>query len=137
MTRRRDFLAFTAGAAASGVALPIAIAHAADNPDAELIALCGQFDALERQTQNLGEGPAKLEDEDARDLAVVPIEAAQKLLARRICSIRPKTPEGHLARMRTYLLWSGILDPSLDADSAPYLEDRFMGAMLRDLVGKT
>ena len=70
-------------------------------------------------------------------LAVVPIEAAQNVLARRICSIRPKTPEGHLARMRTYLLCSDIVNPPLDADSAPYFEDRFMGAMLRDLIGTT
>ena len=134
MNRRRDFLALTAGAAAFGITLPIGVAHAGNNPDAELIALCGQFDALERQIHALG---VQIEDDDARDLAVAPIEAAEKLLAKRICSIVATTPEGHLARMRTFLLRNGIVNPSARAESADCLEDRFRGAMWRDLVRET
>ena len=137
--RRRDVLALTAGAgaAAFGIALPIAAAQAGDNPDAELIALCGQFDAMERQIRALYDAHTRLEDEPALMLAVAPIEADQKLLARRICSTVAVTPEGHLARVRTFLLWSGIVNPSVRAESADYLEDRFTGAMWRDLVEQT
>lgn len=132
MTRRRDFLAFTAGAAASGVALPIAIAHAADNPDAELIALCGQFDALEQQALALYDGPTRIKDEDECDALHDAITDQQRPLLARLCEMRATTEAGFRARAATANLWWNVKP---EPDEA-YWDERMIMALLRDLTGK-
>jgi len=119
MTRRRDFL-------------PIAIAHAADNPDAELIALCGQFDALERQVHALYDGPTRIKDEDELDALVAAITDQQKPLLARLCEMRATTEAGFRARAATANLWWADRP---EPDEA-YWNERMIMALLRDLTGK-
>jgi len=52
----------------------------------------------------LFDGPARIEDEAERDVALRPIEAAQDALLDRLCSLRATTLEGHHARAATLYL---------------------------------
>lgn len=104
--------------------------------DAQLIAACLAFDALERCVDAFNDpaDPAYIENDDVRDRAAVPIEAEQAPLMERICLLRATTPQGKRARARSFLLWHKAIDPAVDA-AAPHRpwNDRLVAAMLRDL----
>ncbi len=99
-------------------------------PDAELLHLCAAIDALQVQADALYTGPGRIEDDNTRDNAMVPITDAQIPLIERICEMRPATLRGHVARARTY--WGWDKDPP-EADS-PYCNEAMQGAILRDLA---
>jgi len=100
-SRRRLLAAAPAALALSGAAA----APAAHNPDAELVALCADFDALERRIDALFEGVSALEFE-AADAAACVIEVDQRQVLDRICALTPVTYEGCKAVARSLALLS-------------------------------
>ena len=125
---RRTLLAGVAGAAATLAV--IAPAPASENPDAELLDLLAQFDALERQIFPGDPLPETIEAEDKRDRAVAPLRARQDALLSRICTMRATTPAGWQARARSYLLWDDEMQKAIAAgdDPAAYDEDHSRAA---------
>jgi len=137
--RRHDVLAasfladFLGGAMSSPAALP-----AAASPDAELIGLCADCDALQGRIDALYAVPSKgltsaqeTAREKAIDIALEPLSAAQQPLLHRICDLRATTPEGRAARARTLTLWDK--DPCWTHDGC--WNSQLIGAIVRDLVG--
>ena len=105
-----------------------------DNPDAELISVCGQFDAIERHiNSHYAGGSRKIEDDDERDLAIAPFQDAQAPLLERIIALRAATPDGYKARSRTLALWNQ--DAMRQIGPGHYLEYRMLAALLRDMTG--
>ncbi len=102
--------------------------------DGELVAACGQFDALQRQVGELFDGPARIEDEAERDVALRPIEAAQDALLDRLCSLRAATLEGHHARAATVALYDPDILGKIDEG---HIVERMVAALLRDLTAET
>jgi hypothetical protein len=133
---RRGLLAVLAGAAATSTIVAPKASSAVESPDAELIDLLAQFDALEREIYPDGPLPQTIEAEDERDLAVAPLRARQDALLGRICSMRATTPAGWQARARSYLLWDNEMPQAIAAGDDPtaYDEDRMITALIRDMT---
>jgi hypothetical protein len=109
-------------------------------PDAELIALCTEFDDLERESQAMypdedtpvvGEnGPG-----DPKDLRFAAIHERQDELLDRICDMRAMTRAGLRARAKMIALWSPeLLDIREDSYRYGYWNDHMLTALLRDLL---
>jgi hypothetical protein len=81
-------------------------------PDAELIAACAAFDALERQRSNVFHGPEAITDEAPRLTLFAFIQEMQEPILNRVCSLRATTLEGYFARARTVLLEDLELHPA-------------------------
>ncbi len=124
------------GAAVLAVA-PVAPAMSAyPHPDRELIAVCAEFDAIERHiNSHFAGGSRKIEDDDERDGAVAPFQEAQEPLLERIIALRATTSDGFKARARTLAGWNQ--DAMRQIGPGHYLEDRMLAALLRDMVGET
>ncbi len=112
---------------------PPAQLEAPADDDAELLAACGQFDALQRRLEALFDGPDWIEDEAERDVALRPIEAAQDALLDRLCSLRATTMEGYRARAATLALYDPNVLRKIDDG---HIVERMVAALLRDLVGE-
>ena len=118
-----------------GEAFPVAV-----SPDAELIDLCAECDALQARMDALYAvpRPSNLSNaqhvalEKARDLLEQPLAEAQDPLLERICAIRATTPQGQSARARTLLGWDK--DPCWTDDGC--WNSQLIGAIVRDLVGE-
>ncbi len=123
------------GAAVLAVA-PVAPAMSAHpHPDRELIAVCAEFDAIERHiNSHYAGGSRNIEDDEERDVAIAPFQEAQEPLLERIIALRATTPDGFKARARTLALWNQ--DAMRQIGPGHYLEDRMLAALLRDLVGE-
>ena len=143
---RRQFgasaLAAAVGAAFAGaVVFPDAgdAASAAASPDADLIRLCAECDALQVRMDALYAAPhpdnlsnaQHVALEKARDVLEKPLADAQDPLLERICELRATTPQGHAARARTLLGWDK--DPCWTDDAC--WNSQLIGAIVRDLVG--
>lgn len=103
------------------------------SPDAALLRLCAEFDALERQYQALFVG-ANAEGDDAeerRKPAEDAIAALQGPLLDRICALRATTPEGWRARAGTLALYAPHIARH---DPGDHVDSRMVGALLRDLL---
>ncbi len=112
---------------------PPAQLEAPMHDDAELIALCGEFDDLRRQIDALFEGPGRIANEEERDVAAAPLEAAQDALVERICAMRASTIEGYRAR----LVSAALYDPSIfHLSGEGFPAHRMVGAVIRDLIGE-
>ncbi len=128
------------GAAASLAATPVGapgnvvVPPAADHhADAELIAVCAEFDAIERHiNSHYAGGSRKIEDDEERDAAIAPFQEAQAPLLERIIALRATTLDGFMARARTLALWD--LDAMRQIGPGHYLEDRMLAALLRDMT---
>ncbi len=122
------------GAAALTVA-PAALATPADlHPDAELIAVCAEFDAIERHiNSHYAGGSRKIEDDEERDVAIAPFQEAQEPLLERIIELRASTPDGFIARARTLALWDTEAIRHIGPEN--YLNERMLVALLRDMTG--
>ena len=90
MSTRRGFFAFTAGAVVAKTVLPIAArAEPAPHPDAELIAVCAEFDACDRQTCIIhGTGPDCVVDDDEANVVSAPIFTRMHVLLDRMDELR-------------------------------------------------
>ncbi len=128
-------LALSLGATAAVLAPdPTWGAPAADaGPDAELIAACRAFDALEVQERALYNSAHTIEDEDRVEPEAAALSAQQTPLVAIICGLRATTPAGHLARARTLALLYGA-PPDLAMNDGVRWEKRMAAAMGRDLV---
>jgi len=99
-------------------------------PDADLIELCAQADALQRQVDRLWSGPTRILDDDERDAVQAPLIAKQRPTLALISELEALTLQGHATRARTLLAFDK--DP-LDCDS-PYMNEALMAAIVRDLA---
>ena len=132
MSTRRNFLAYTTGAAAACTVLPAAGASEAAHPDADLLAACAAFDALERTyvasyVDYPDDGPEWDAAEEERDW----LSDAQGPLVDVICELRAFTREGQVARARSLALWDAEL---MKPDSPHYTNERLVQAIVRDLI---
>lgn len=108
------------------------------SPDAELIRLCAECDALQTRVDATYAVPVdegltcaqEVAREKARDIANEPLHAAQDPLLERICELRATTPEGRAARAHTLIAWDK--DPCWVG--AECWNDQLIGAIVRDTV---
>ncbi len=106
-----------------------------DEPDdAALIAVCAEFDAIERHiNSHYAGGSREIDDDEERDVAIAPFQEAQDPLLERIIALRATTPGGLKARARTLASWDQ--DAMRHIGPGHYLEDRMLAALLRDMMG--
>lgn len=125
--------ALTGGAFGAAIALPDAgdAAPATFSPDAELLAACASFDALEADYR------ATDFASDTRSAAGVAADAerdriatAQLLFVERMIEHQAVTPAGYIARARSLLRWK----PEMAHENGD-VGDVLISALLRDLVG--
>ena len=109
----------------------------AASPDAELIRLCAECDALQGQVDALWRDrmthlptAEQIAIEHVRDAAQQPILAQLDTLLDRVCELQPATLQGHLVRVRTYARWHKDL-PGRDSE---HRDEALQGAVLRDLA---
>lgn len=119
------------GILAASAALPmVGMAKASEpHPDAELIRLCAEYEALEVRICGLFDGPDAIEDEGALDLAAEPLRKEQDALLRRITPVPAATVAGLLARIR---LLAAEMPEWITVDDDDYRERRMIGSILRD-----
>ncbi len=106
----------------------------ASNPDAELIGLCADFDALERRIDALFEGASALEF-DAADATACVIEVDQRQVLDRICALTPATDEGCRAVARSLALLApdyGL--PSVYVTAC--MDERLANLLARGMMGR-
>lgn len=118
-------------AMATGVAVSAGAVPA--NPDAELIALCAEFDALEWRIDALFEGVSALAFE-AADAAACVVEVDQRRLLDRICVVVPATDAGCLAVARSLALLSP--DYADVPSPQPTMDERLASVLLRGMIGR-
>ena len=122
-TTRRGLIGAALAGVAVGGAVPFVLP---DHPDAKLLALCADFEALQRRVNGLwswqvnGEGRATasfIEDDDERDVVVTALEEQLWPIHLQIFHQRAKTIEGMRAKVRCLLLVDGQMrDIALDDD---------------------
>ncbi len=107
------------------------------SPDAELIGLCAECDALQDQIDATYVVPSEdlthaqeVAREKARDIVQEPLRAAQDPLLDRICTLWATTAQGRAARARTLLAWDK--DPCWTQDGC--WNSQLIGAIVRDTV---
>ncbi len=135
---RRKLLAGAAGAMA-GTTLAIGgavakvrqVGEATPAPDAELIAVCTEFDTLERQSCIIhGTGPDCVPDDDEANRVSGPIFARMHVLLDRMDELRATAPAGIQARAHSLALHGGHGQYSFDcADS---MVGRLLYLLMRD-----
>lgn len=145
-SRRRliggSILAATCGAAFAGAVVlpnPGEAFPVAASPDAELIGLCAECDALQARVDAIWADrkthlpvPEQIAIERVRDVEQQPLLNAMDPLLERICEQRATTPQGHAARARTLIAWDK--DPCWVDDDC--WNSQLIGAIVRDLVGE-
>ncbi len=100
-------------------------------PDAELLAACAAFDALEHEAEALHLGPGRIADDEARSQALAAIVARQEPWLERMCAIRVASPVCWQARARSLALWDRDM---LVGYEHGYTDQRLLAALLRDMV---
>ncbi|MGI4797488.1 MAG: hypothetical protein ACRYG8_26265 [Janthinobacterium lividum] len=125
--RRHDVLAWSLLSDMAGVR-PLAPVTAAPAPDldAELLAVCAEFDAVEHRRN------AMFDDDTLTDEANAAIREEQAPLVDRLCELQAVTIEGMRARARSLVLYD---DAVLERHTV-YTNDRIVAAVLRDLIGE-
>jgi hypothetical protein len=132
---RRALLTGSAAAVATmatGVAVSAGTASA--SPDAELVGLCAEFDALERRIDALFEGVSAL-DFDAADAAACVIEVDQRRVLDRICTLTPTTDEGCRAVARSL----AVLAPDYGLPNvyvSATMDERLANLLARGMMGR-
>ena len=105
-----------------------------NGPDAALLAACTGFSRIERQRLALLDGPRRIADDDARDLALAPLLDQQLPFLDALCEQRATTLAGHQARAIAFWLWDGG-ELAYRARQSGTLEDRILSALVLDLAG--
>ena len=123
--------------AGSAAAAPLLTADTA-NPDAELIRLCADCDAVQAKIDAIWAqkmthlpNPEQIAIEDVRTAAQQPFLEQMDPLLERVCKLQATTLQGHAARARTLLGWDK--DPCWVDDYC--WNSQLIGAIVRDLVG--
>ncbi len=114
----------------AGSALAAAPAAAAPGGDAELIRLCAEFMACDRQQRAVYDGPAAIEDEDEAGAATAPIFARMYELLDRMEQLRATTSDGISARAQSLAQHSG--DWAFSFDARGTITGRLLDYLLRD-----
>ena len=130
MNRRHTLKAAVASAAAAIVAP--AVANAAGNPDAELIAMCDRYVALDAQYNAAYREPGlTIEAEEKIDQQTAPMQDEMNDILDRITRTEAKTPAGvaAIARVVTAYLDPRERDPE---DESRYLSDRLISRLTRE-----
>ena len=130
MNRRHTLKAAVASAAAAIVAP--ALAQAAGNPDAELIAMCDRYGALDATYNAAYREPGlTIEAEERIDQQTAPLQAEMNDILDRITRTDAKTPAGvaAIARVVTAYLDPSERDPE---DEDRYLSDRLISRLTRE-----
>ncbi len=130
MNRRSTIRAAMASAAAAMVAP--AVANAAGNPDAELIAMCDRYIALDAQYNAAYRVPdLTMETEEKIDQQTAPMQDEMNDILDRITRTEAKTPAGvaAIARVVTAYLDPSERDPE---DEDRYLSDRLISRLTRE-----
>ena len=104
MSTRRSFLT---GALAAGSVLPVGAALAAEHPDAELIAVCAEFDSLDHQQVAIFDGPTSIPDDDEADAAAAPVFERMNVLLDHMEDMRATTAFGIQARAHSLTVHGG------------------------------
>lgn len=104
---------------------------AAASPDAELLALCDEFNEMERQIEvAYSDGPGGINDDNKRDEVLEPVRARQDAILDRMVTIRATTIEGVRARGVLFATWGDDILQDW-AKSCGY-DDRMLFALVRD-----
>ncbi len=130
MNRRSTMRAAMAGAAAA-IAAP-ALANAAGNPDAALIALADRYITLDAQYNAAYRMPGlTIEAEEAIDQQTAPMQDEMNDILERITRTEAKTPAGvaAISRVVTAYLDPRERDPE---DEGRYLSDRLISRLTRE-----
>ncbi len=127
---RRSLL--SAGPAA--VALVGAAGHAvaAPNPDADLLAVCAEFNACDVRQRAIYDGPDAIEDDGKAALAAAPIFARMEVLLNRMEDLRAASSIGIAARAGSLAQHSGGMESSFDAQGT--ITGRLLDYLLRDVA---
>ncbi len=135
-TSRRSLLA-TAPAAMvlAGAGIAGSVQAAAPGPDAELIALCAQLDALEHEflATDFGAMPNTPEGDHA-EAEQERIADAQAPIVDAICARPPQTPAGAVVVAHSLALCDAELFRMGGPDG--YANDRLIAALVRGLTGR-
>lgn len=129
-TNRRCVIAGSIGAAAAIAVAPAAMG--AGNPDAELVALCREFNALEaRYRTGFAVQCRTAEEEDKRDEKLTPLRVAQEALLARIAdpAMVATSFVGIRARLETLLRYG----PECLEEPRGW-DDEMIGPLLIDLA---
>ncbi|MGI4797511.1 MAG: hypothetical protein ACRYG8_26380 [Janthinobacterium lividum] len=121
--RRHDVLAASLLSDMAGVR-PLAPPPVAPDPDTALLAVCAEFDAVERRRS------AMFDDDTLTDEANAAIREEQAPLVDRLCDLQAVTIEGMRARARSLVLY----DDAVMERHTVYTNDRLVAAVLRDLI---
>ena len=134
-----SILAALSGAAFAGAVVLPDPGEAAENPDADLIRLCAECDALQARIDALYATPWEGLSNDQMTAREKMIDAGERVLSdrqdpllERIVEYRATTREGQAARARTLLAWDK--DPCWTDDAC--WNSQLIGAIVRDLVGE-
>lgn len=130
-TSRRRLLAAVPVLVLPGAALA---ASAAPNADAELIALCADFNLLEQRIDALFDSSVSTLSFEAADATAGVIEVDQHRLLDRICMTVPATDAGCLAVVRSLALLSPDYADALS--SQPTMDERLASVLLRGMIGR-
>ncbi len=130
---RRDAIAGLVAATAASAAASVGMAQAGA-ADADLIALCAQFDANERRYITLYADDLAIEDESARDAIAQPIQAEQRDLARRITAYPITTLAGFAAVARSLGLWDSTIGEPEDHGG---INEQFVAMMVQSARAMT
>lgn len=138
VSTRRGILGTAAALAAAPPGMPdnVVLPPVADHhADAELVAVCARFDAIERHiNSHYSGGSRKIEDDEERDAVLAPFQEAQAPLLEHIVELRATTLDGFLARARTLALWDAQAIRQIGPEN--YLNERLLAALLRDMAGE-
>ena len=134
-TRRLILSAFK-GAAFAGMAVVGVPAEGSESPDAELLAVVAEFDALERQIFP-EPPPATLAEEEVWEVWAEPLMARRRACLDRLCELETHTLEGFRARARSLLAYDDRHIPELEKQASKgYWSYRMQLALIRDLSGE-
>ena len=135
---RRKFLSATgpvalALAGAPAVAAVHVTAPSAPDPDARLIALCGEFDALEHKLRAAFTDITTAADQDRADAMAGTVSDDQAPILDAITALRPSTLAGFKALAGSLVLWDTELLKSDPTEG--YTDERLALVLVRSLVG--
>ncbi len=132
---RRTLLTGSAAALALAAGTAETVSGPLAGPDAQLIGLCADLDAMERRISALfNHDPSGLTDQklEAADASAHLIDVDQRGVLDRICALTPSTLNGYMALGGLLaLLHPGLVDVSPDAA----MEARLTSTLLRGLKG--
>ncbi len=126
---RRNLLA-AAPAVVPLASAGLGAAAAAPNPDADLLAVCTEFNACDLRQRAIYDGPEAIEDDGKAGQAAAPIFAKMHTLLDRMEHLRAATPVGIAARAGSLAQHSGGREFSFDAQGT--ITGRLLDYLLRD-----